>query len=195
MSAGGHRYNFYHMILCLQKDCRTLKENYVLYERSLCVIFPKLMNVWKVNFFWRNNRTEELCIRPFYSNESVCFSPLLLPPSVSEAGLQIGVATYQYLDREAFGGVNFPSYVLFTLRLFYWSTSVIFEFGLYLWMILSKEEKWSVPRSLHPGQSQFSQVSVTLKVQCKGIFLLVRTWTHLPKPPYPAATLSLHAHL
>ena len=72
MSAGGHRYNFYHMILCLQKDCRTLKENYVLYERSLCVIFPKLMNVWKVNFFWRNKRTEELCIRPFYSNESLC---------------------------------------------------------------------------------------------------------------------------
>ena len=128
-------------------------------------------------------------------NLSVCFSPLLLPPSVSEAGLQIGVATYQYLDREAFGGVNFPSYVLFTLRLFYWSTSVIFEFGLYLWMILNKEEKWSVPRSLHPGQSQFSQVSVTLKVQCKGIFLLVWTWTHLPKPPYPAAPLSLHAHL
>ena len=65
-------------------------------------------------------------------NLSVCFSPLLLPSSVSEAGLQMDLATYQYLDREAFGGVNFPSYVLFILRLFHWSTSVIFEFGLYL---------------------------------------------------------------
>lgn len=65
-------------------------------------------------------------------NFSVSFFPLAPTTSVSEAGLQKGLATYQYLDREAFAGVNFPSYVLFTLRLFYWSTSMIFEFGLYL---------------------------------------------------------------
>lgn len=83
MSAGGHGYNFYHMTLCLGKDCRTFKENYVLYERSLYAIFLKLMNVWKVNFFWKNKRTEELCIRPFYSNEFLCLflSPCSYPLS------------------------------------------------------------------------------------------------------------------
>ena len=135
-------------------------------------------------------------------NFSVSFSPLAPTPSVSEAGLQKDLATYQYLDREAFAGVNFPSYVLFTHRLFYWSTSMIFEFGLYLWIILSKEEKWSVLRSLHPEQSQFSQVSVTLKsvggwgtVTAQRHFPFGMNLNASPQTPYPAATPSLHAHI
>ena len=183
MSADGHGYNFYHTTLCLGKDCRTFKENYVLYERNLYAIFLKLMKVWKVNFFWRNKRTEELCIRPFYSNEFLCLflSPCSYPLSfwswAPERSSYLSVFRQRRLCR---GKLSFlcPLYTQIVLL------EHLYDFWIWTLSLNDTEQRGETisTRSLHPEQSQYSQVSVTLKIQCKGIFLLVWTWTHLPKP-------------